>query len=315
MKAAATSNPYQDIKANIEGACQRIAPLWPLKHFVAVNPYFGLRDQPFWQADQTLRKITGEGLTMPRSYYEEQIANGRIAQEDLDEALKEMHSIWGVTQLKQAMKQRSASRNVPFPVFADAMFADDRRDWPGFVVERISQYCAAYFDEGQATWSMPWRDGPMYQGWLKFMHFDKSPRMIGLRGIGDAAAALPAAAETAIAWALKELSVPFDLTDDYLFAALLSIGGWAGWARYLRWQAELKGETNQSLRDLLAIRVCWDAILHTTCVDTAVRKQWRLMLRTQQNRAIEKPSEHVDAILQSALEIGYQRSLIKSLNE
>ncbi|WP_226841640.1 putative inorganic carbon transporter subunit DabA, partial [Acidithiobacillus ferrooxidans] len=89
---------------------------------------------------------------------------------------------------------------------------------------------------GQAVWSMPWRDEPMYQGWLKFMHFDKSPRMIGLRGIGEAAAALPAAAETAIAWALKELSVPFYLTDDYLFAALLSIGGWAGWARYLRWQ-------------------------------------------------------------------------------
>lgn len=220
MQTPATIKSYQDIKANIEKACQRIAPLWPLKHFVAVNPYVGLRDQPFWRADQTLRKITGKGLTMPRPYYEEQIANGRITQEDLDEALKEMHSNWSVTQLKQAMKQRSASRNVPFPVFADAMFADDRRDWPGFVVERISQYCAAYFDEGQATWSMPWRDDPMYQAWLKFMHFDKSPRMVGLRGIGEAAAALPAAAETAIALALKELSVPFDLIDDYLFAAL-----------------------------------------------------------------------------------------------
>ncbi|MBU2856121.1 DUF2309 domain-containing protein, partial [Acidithiobacillus ferrooxidans] len=104
------------------------------------------------------------------------------------------------------------------------------------------------------------------------------------------------------------------LTDDYLFAALLSIGGWAGWARYLRWQAELKGETDQSLRDLLAIRVCWDAILHKTCVDITVQQQWRLMLHTQQNRAIEKPSEHIDAILQTALEIGYQRSLFKSLN-
>ncbi|MHB1581668.1 MAG: YbcC family protein [Acidithiobacillus sp.] len=313
MKAPETSAPHQDIKANIEGACQRIAPLWPLKHFVAVNPYFGLRDQPFWQADQTLRKMTGEGLTMPRPYYEEQIANGRITQEDLNAALQEMHSIWDVTQLKQAMKQRSASRNVPFPVFADAIFADDHRDWPGFVVERISQYCAAYFDEGQAAWSMPWRDGPLYQGWLKFMHFDKSPRMIGLRGIGEATAALPAAPETAVAWALKELSVPFDLIDDYLFAALLSIGGWAGWARYVRWQAELKGETNHSLRDLLAVRVCWDAILHKTCADIAVQKQWRLMLHTQQNRATGKPSEHVDAILQTALEIGYQRSLFKSL--
>ena len=115
MKAPATSAPHQDIKANIEGACQRIAPLWPLKHFVAVNPYFGLRDQPFWQADQTLRKITGEGLTMPRPYYEEQITNGRITQEDLDEALKEMHSTWNVAQLEPAMKQRAHSGDRGHP--------------------------------------------------------------------------------------------------------------------------------------------------------------------------------------------------------
>ncbi len=314
MKAPVTPNQYQDINANIERACLRIAPLWPLKNFVAVNPYFGLRDQTFWQADQTLRRITGEGLTMQRSYYEEQIANGRITKANLEEALKEMRSSWDLTQLERAMKNRSTSRyTAPFPVFADVIFADDHRDWPGFVVERISQYCAAYFDEGQATWNMPWRTGPVFDGWLKFMHFDKSSKMIGLRGIRDAAAALPKTAEAALAWGLQELSVPFDLTDDYLLAALLSIGGWAGWARYLRWQAELKGETNDSLRDLLAIRVSWDAILHKTSTDIIVKEQWRLMLNAQQNRTSEIASEHIDAVLQTALEIGYQHSLIKSL--
>lgn len=33
------------LTAMVESACQRIAPLWPLNAFVAVNPYFGLRHQ------------------------------------------------------------------------------------------------------------------------------------------------------------------------------------------------------------------------------------------------------------------------------
>lgn len=313
MKAPETFDQYQDLTTSIDRACLRIAPLWPLKHFVAVNPYFGLRDQPFWRADQTLRKITGQGLTMPRVHYEEEIANGRITKGHLVEALKAMQSTWNVAQLEEATKQQWPSSNMPFPVFAEAIFVQAHRDWPNFVVERISQYCAAYFDEGQASWRMPWNDGPLYQGWLKFMHFDKSPRMVGLRGIGKTAATLPPTPEAAIAWSLKQLSVPADLTDDYLFAALQSIGGWAGWARYLRWQSELKGETNHALRDLLAIRVCWDAILHNACADITVQEQWRLMLHAQQLRTIEGPAHHVDAILQTALEIGYQRSLFNSL--
>lgn len=315
MQSIEAATPYdRDIRPNIDRACLRIAPLWPLKHFVAVNPYFGLRDEPFWQADQTLRKITGEGLTMERSYYEEQITKGRITKKDLDEALKQMNSSWDVAQLEQAMKQQSQSDTVtPFPLFTDVISDHGNRDWSKIVVERISRYCAAYFDEGQAIWTMPWRDDSLYQGWSKFMYFDRSLRMMGLRGIKKAVAALPTTAEGAITWALGELSIPQQMTDDYLLASLLSIGGWAGWARYLRWQAELRSETDQSLSDLLAIRVCWDAILYKIYSDTNIPNEWHLMLEAQQNEVFENPSEHVDAILQTALEIGYQRSLVKSI--
>lgn len=46
----------------IDAACARIAPLWPLKHFVAVNPFFGLVDLPFQAASDTLARITGGSL-------------------------------------------------------------------------------------------------------------------------------------------------------------------------------------------------------------------------------------------------------------
>ena len=36
--------------AAAQQACRRIAPLWPLKHFVAVNPFLGVVDQRFAEA-------------------------------------------------------------------------------------------------------------------------------------------------------------------------------------------------------------------------------------------------------------------------
>ena len=305
--------PNEDTDAQIDRACLKIAPLWPLKHFVAVNPYFGLRDLPFWEADKKLRKLTGKGLTMPRSYYVERIANGRITRKDLADALNEMQSPWDVSQLEHAMKEPLVPETASLLLFSDVVSANGDRDWSRVVVERISHYCAAYFDEGQAIWTMPWRDASLYEGWLKFMQFDKSLRIMGLRGVKDVTATLPKSATGAVAWALSELSVPAEMVDDYLLAALLSIGGWAGWARYLRWQAELKGETDQSLRDLLAIRVCWDAILAKVYSHTDAPRNWRLALGTEKNGGGQDPTKQVDAILQRALEIGFQRSLTKSI--
>ena len=39
------SMDHPDLDRSIESACARIAPLWPLKHYVAVNPLFGLIDR------------------------------------------------------------------------------------------------------------------------------------------------------------------------------------------------------------------------------------------------------------------------------
>lgn len=68
MNNTAGHDNTTSLSRHIEAACQRIAPLWPLRNFVAVNPYFGLGDRPFWQAGQLLERMAGKGLTMPRAY-------------------------------------------------------------------------------------------------------------------------------------------------------------------------------------------------------------------------------------------------------
>ncbi|MGD8318712.1 MAG: Na-translocating system protein MpsB, partial [Myxococcales bacterium] len=66
----------------------KIAPLWPLKSFVAVNPFLGLCDDRFEHACTTMRHVGGADMLMPRNYYRTLIAEGRIRDEDLESSLR-----------------------------------------------------------------------------------------------------------------------------------------------------------------------------------------------------------------------------------
>lgn len=317
MKATnAVDAPDAALMDKVDAACRRIAPLWPLKNFVAVNPYFGLRDQSFWQADKTLQRITGVGLCMPRAYYREHLESGRITRADLAAALRELGSAWDVPALEGMLAHQAPGPAVPVVLVTDVLDGLERQDWTNFVVERISQYCAAYFDEGQAPWPMPWRDKSLYQGWREYTQIDKSPWMIGVRGMDQAVAALPDTAQDTIHWALRQLAVPSEALDDYLYAALLSIGGWAAWTRYRRWQAELRNGRDDAILDLLAIRLAWDALLYRLHGSEALKARWHHAMA-----AVIKPAEdadaarQLDAVLQVAFEIGYQRQLVASLTK
>ncbi|MDA8028656.1 MAG: DUF2309 domain-containing protein [Nitrospiraceae bacterium] len=299
----------------VEAACQLIAPVWPLKNFVAVNPYFGMAGKPFWKAGRDLERITGTGLCMPREYYREQIANGRITREDLAEALRETGSSWDIAALEREMERKEVKAPKRFPLFTSFLGTFDRKEWSEFVVERISQYCAAWFDEGQSLWPLPWKKETLYRGWLGYAALDKSPWMMGLRGVGREVASLPCTPDAAIDWALGMLEVPEKAMDDYLYASLLSVGGWAAWARYLRWQAELAGKQDDTMRELLAIRLVWDALLLQIRKSLYLEKKWREALaEAAVSAAPADPAHHVDALLQIALEAGYRRQLVGTLS-
>ncbi|HQN50815.1 MAG TPA: Na-translocating system protein MpsB, partial [Phenylobacterium sp.] len=71
------------LAAAIAEACQRIAPVWPLASFVAVNPFLGFADTPFDEAARTLARQTGARMLMPRSFYRDAVQSGRISLQDL----------------------------------------------------------------------------------------------------------------------------------------------------------------------------------------------------------------------------------------
>jgi uncharacterized protein YbcC (UPF0753/DUF2309 family) len=305
-----------DLDHHIDAACARIAPLWPLKHFVAVNPFFGLSDQTFQEASDTLARILGHGIYMPRTYYREQLATGRISREDIQQALDRCDSHLDVVSVERILAMEAPQPKMGMAPVSEVLERVEGGLWSSFVNERISRHCAAYFDLGQAIVSMPWRDLSLYESWLKTAAIDMSPAMMGLGDFRHAVAKLPSEPRAAIAWAVQRLDVQNDAVERYLHASLLSIGGWAAWARYQRWQAELAGEQNDAIVDLLAIRVMWDVLLYQEKRSPALVAHWREMLAASMRPPSSKrqASAEIDRIMLTAMEIGFQRSVISSFN-
>jgi len=188
--------------------------------------------------------------------------------------------------------------------------------WSSFVTERISLHCAAYFDLGQATIGMPWRDLSLYAAWRKAASIDMSPAMMGVGDFRHAVSRVPENPREAIAWAIDHLDIPPQALERYLHASLLSIGGWAAWARYLRWQAELAGARDDAIVDLLAIRVMWDVLLYQEKYSTALAAQWREMLEASMRppSAKRQAAAEIDRIMLDAMENGFQREVISAIS-
>lgn len=309
------------IEAAAERAGRRIAPLWPLRHFVAVNPYLGLLEQPFEAAAQTLGRRAGARMTAPRAFYAQAIQDGRITDADLEAALADGSPSAGaptsVSGLKAfALRSAPAPAFEPLPTVADVAQDVTGGDWPEFVTESISAWAGAYFDQGQAYWPSPWAHLTPYAAWRAEAAHDHTPQVRGVRGFRATVQDLPGSARETIAAALHLLAVPADALDAYLHRLLLTVQGWAGYARYLLWEAELHGGTDDALTDLLAIRLAWEVALLNAFADQGLAAGWQARKASLSQHQLDAAAQAAlagDLLLQRAFEKAWQRQLFGRL--
>lgn len=317
-----------DIGAAARAACNRIAPLWPLKHFVAVNPFFGLADKTFTEASVWLERVSRTDILMPRSFFIEKLASGAITEEDIAVALATGPRISGirvVSDVKQALARPEVSHDRPVVAtvaeILDSLADGDREaSRTAFMIEEISKFCATYFDEGQAAWRSPWRSLPPYTAWRGAMRHDRNAAAMGLKRFCATIAALPETPLDAIAHIVARLGIPERAHEDYLFRALFDIGGWAAYARYRVWESGLNGREDDTLLELLAIRLAWGFALFEERKDRAFRDAWRnAMIAAAIHPADTKLSAGDDlalrALLQEAFDHAAQRELVTKLSD
>lgn len=320
----------QAIEIAISSACSRIAPLWPLKHFVAVNPFLGFAEQPFGATAATLKRVAKIDMLMPRSFYRDAIASGAIDDDALAEALarapSDVDRPASLAELKRAAAHEPETRIRPPAVVStvaevlDSLSDGDRQaSLVGFMIEEISKWCAAYFDEGQASWRMPQRDLSPYAAWRRSARYDLAAEAMGVANFRETVLSLPDDPVETIAAVVEKLWIPARAVEDYLHRTLLDIGGWAAYARYLVWNSELNGERNDTLVELLAIRVAYGYGLFRARTDIAFHSAWaRAMTEAAStpldHRFNDDPDLTIDLILQDAYEIAYQKRLYARLS-
>ncbi len=263
-RSAETDEGKQALKAAIDAACATIAPSWPLDRFIAVNPLWGMTDRPLADAAASVAALSGARLLMPRAWYRAEREAGRLRDEHLGAALATSAS---ALTLERALGLLAQDEPEPPRRSRVVDLADEGRDlaregsWADFVTNSISQYCAAFFDDGQATLH-PGREGGLYTSWRRQALGDKGPNLLmGMRSYTAVARQLPETASGLVELALVELDVANSEWSSYLSSLLQDLNGWASSCMHRRWGARLDGGDDDSIVDFLAVRLAWEWLL------------------------------------------------------
>ena len=292
----------------VERACASIAPTWPLDRFIAVNPFWPRTHKPLPVVAGELAALSGARLLMPRAWYAEEWRSGRLRSEHVREAIAESGADVIEDDLLASFWIREPTSHRR-PLVVDVLEALRRRDhelsWRDFVMERISRFCASYFDDGQAQVSAP-REKGFYATWRNQAESDHMPSLfMGLGGYRSTLDSLPFTADEMIDRGCFDLGVPADQRERYFSALLLDVNGWASWCAYLRWIARLSGGDDGHIRELLAIRLGWEWILLRSS-DETIAAEWRFAMTSWS--AIDRAAQLArsdDWILQRAVEIAW----------
>jgi hypothetical protein len=296
------------IAAAARRAADRIAPLWPLSHFVAVNPFVGLSDLAFGEAAAYLARVAKQRMTMPRAEARALLAAGAFEARHLAAVLPEASGMDAAAVIAALDAEPAEPKGAVVATVADVLHAlaggDAIAARTAFMIDEISRFCASYFDEGQAAWRNPWRAERPYAAWRAAASHDRNPELMGVAGFRRSIAALPADPLEAIAEIVAALGIPVDRAEAYMFRALFDVRGWAGYARYKVWRSALDGREDNTLLDLLAIRLAWGYGLFRSRTDEAFRAAWAAAVEAAQAAPAEVgPDLLVDLAVQDALDL------------
>lgn len=302
-----------ELDAVVDRAARAIPPVWPLASSVAVNPFLGQTGESLATVGARLGRVAGAPVTMPRNWYLERIATSVITDADLSDALARAPAALRPANLQDL---KSAARVAKpeiraVPTIADLAAEASGIDWPGLISERIGAWAAGYFDEGQALWAAP-RGRGAYASWRAIATHDLTPELIGLSGFANHVSEAPETAPEAVARVVQRVELPVEALETYFHQMLMTLGGWAQYARYRLWQAELGGGSDATLTDFLAIRLIWEAALLDRYEDQ-IADRWKAVIASHASPVTATADHLVDAILQEASERAAQRILAETL--
>ena len=303
-----------DILKSAERAARRIPPAFPLAATVAVNPFLGQGDEDLATASARLARVAGISATQAASQYALALREGKITDEDLTAALAASpfkQKPADISALKAAATNPDTHSPIrPFPTVADLAAELTGTDWPSVIEKSVGLWAAGHFDQGQALWS-PTPGMEAYDAWRAWAMHDLTPEIAGLSGFCAHVCAIPDTAERAILRASGALGLSEASAETVFHRLYMDLGGWSQHARWLLWQAELAGGSDQTLVGILAIRLIWEEALLAHV--PGVADKWAQTVAAHGETLMPGAGHIALAILQDAMERAHQRHLANAL--
>lgn len=299
-------------------ACKKIAPVWPLENFVAVNPYLGLVDKTFEEVAQELAIAGDIQMTLPTSFYLEKLKLGKLTREHIAEVLYKKQYESSVEDFLSSLANANYDSAEQVATVADVAAKVTGKDWSRFVTGRITVWAASYFDHGQAVWAASHTNEGPFSAWRSEALLDRAPEIAGLKGFRMAVKALSNNPLEAIEDSLFKLNLPQEALDLYLHSLLLRVGGWSAHAARLDWDSELHGGKDGKLIEFLAILISWEALLLECVQYGTLNREWEQTAKKQSQAPVKMELGHSltqKLILQQAFDLASQRSIISKFRK
>lgn len=299
-----------DLSAAMRAAVARIAPVWRLEDFVAVNPYLGMADLDVGRAATVLHRAAGARSTLPIQHRLEQLDRGVIERRDLAGALAAIRPTRPVDVDGFLVAARTAGEvdgTRPALTLASCIDVRSDLDLDRFMAERIGSWAAAHHDEGQASWRSVDPVLGLFDSWRAEASIDRTPELMGLKGFRSAIATLAVDPTDAATQALTQAQLEPDELELYLHALLLRLPGWSAVAARMDWEEMLQGADGGHLLQWLAVLVCWDHAVASSVGDDAAIERWRA--RLSERRRSASAELEVALVLQEARDRAARREL------
>ncbi|MEL6537639.1 MAG: putative inorganic carbon transporter subunit DabA, partial [Bacteroidota bacterium] len=273
----------KSLKTSLEKAAKKIAPLWPLESFVAVNPYLGMSHLTFQQAAQRLDKVGGGHMTLPTEFYLRALENDEVRRADVKAVLERTEALKSqrVENFLYQINSDTLEDPKALPAVSsltDVATATTQRDWNQWTVDMLSSWASVYFDQGQIAWNPTQGEQSLYKAWRSEAIVNRTPDIHGLAAFRKEAKQLPEEPLEAAHYALNILGLPSVGIELYLHRLQTRILGWSSYIGYLDYQQQLYQKTEGAAQiEWLAVLLSTEALLLQSLMHTEVPQAWEGM--------------------------------------
>jgi len=226
----------------LDEAARVIGPLWPLGTFIAVNPFWDLRQLGFDAVVSVARMVFGaSGLPSP-DYFTDALASGRVTSADVESAARELGA---------------ASAGSSRPPEDLAWWSSSSPVSSVDVNRQVAKWCAAFL-AGKLPGAP---DAAFYTSWRAAVRVDPGTGSLLGRAGRARLADLPERAEDALAWCLGELGLERDEWRREFVSQLVALPGWSAHAKWRsRWAPVGAPGPRLEIVDLVAVRLAYDTV-------------------------------------------------------